>query len=502
MNNICRATAVFGVSLALFTAACMASDPEASPPASTDSSIGDDASTNGVQLDVSPTSTESSSRSNWYGIVANVDAPMEQRIDAAIQGIEQDTCFRDREVEDALNKCDWDTFDLHSDYVDDSYKDEEAILIIDNFWWNPGFLRYRHRILGYYKVVRGGFEEVEEERREWKLPTTLGKILTGFASYSVGSAAELEPLYPSITTTYSDDVRLSPGHGDVIGTVLLDRVPNHPVVFLTDYYNLHVNKQNPNLFCETHLKEDGSVDVAELRNIAEDLAGDLSDLINDHNIHFINMSWGFTSETIREQWRNTCDTQVPSGTVINAILGAYQPIFDVLFDTPGVFTAHASATYSNPEDAPFDVAREDFPNRLRIGVFDYLGTNIPAYGTASVPEGSRPYPTDESNADIYINAGCSFYDCRETGFLGGPLVYGIGDDIPIMQPFTSYVTPIALARVVQLRGTVQFRHRSMSDVLIEDIISEVSPLRCGQYRNQLCRYLDPLWHDQFEAPIP
>lgn len=445
-------------------------------------------------LDAPPSAPDAApiNAGTWRMIMRNPGEPLQRRIDAALTGIDLDTCFLNG---DDVSACAWDTYTAGASHVDPAFEEREAVLVVDVLGPAVEMLRYRNRILGFYEVLGDG--TLGSVPLEWELPEVFGDILTGFASSPPVPADALAPLQPYLQEVYGPSVPVFSTHGLAVFNILADLIPQNPIVFL-DNNLLTFHQAIPEVVCAVEDVDD----VDALREHSERFAQDLRALFVTHNVRFVNASWGFTIETIRGPWNRVCGTEPPETEVLLAILEAYRPIFDALFNTEGVFTAHASLASPEDEHYPFDQPSPEFPNRLRVGVFQHPGTGVPSEGLIEVPMEWFPLPGDTNDADVWVNSGCDYFvGCREQRPLRLTPQYGMGRvDFPLAQ--SSFINPVLLGAFVYFRN--QLLMEDMDNVLIRDIIDMLVP-ECAFGITTYCRYIDPLLHEQidgFHGPLP
>ncbi len=429
---------------------------------------------------------------NWRDILRDPSELLQRRIDAAFVGINTDTCFLDSED---VSNCARDTFAAGPAYVDAVFDQREAVLITDFLAPSVEMLRYRNRVLGFYTVQGDG--TIDSTPMSWELPQVFGEIVTGFASAPAIPSESFDELLPRLQEVYGQSVPVVGTHGLAVFNIIADLIPQTPIVFL-DINRLTFHQSIPDVVCAIG-EQGGEVDVEPLRAHAQRFAQDLRALFAAHQIRFINASWGYTIETVRGPWSRVCGSEPPSDDVLRQILAAYQPIFDALFNTEGVFAAHASLASPSAADAPFDQYDPiGFPNRLRVGVFQYPGVDVPPEGQTTVPGEWFPEPNADY-ADVWVNSGCDYFmGCREQRPLSLTLQYGMGrSDFALAQ--SSFVSPILLGMFVHFRN--QMLAETMDDSLIEDLIDTVIP-ECAFGLNTDCRYIDPLLHGQLDRYAP
>jgi hypothetical protein len=424
---------------------------------------------------------------NWQAIVSNATGPLQSRIDAAIFGIEHDRCGS---AGGASAGCTTGTYALDASHVDPAFVGREAVLIADVLEPTVEMLRYRNRILGFYRVLGDG--TLDALTPTWRLPEVFGDVVTGFSSTPAVPAAALSALQPRLLQAYGQSVPTAGTHGLVVFGALVDLVPDNPIVLL-DIDRLTFHQSLPGVVCEIGASE-SPVDVRPLLAQSERFAQGIRALFATHNVHFVNASWGYTIETVRGPWRQVCGVEPPPDDVLLAILGAYRPVFDALFNTEGVFAAHAALASAVDAHSPYDQDSPEFPNRLRVGVFQHPGVEVPERGRADAPASWLPEP-GAGEADVWVNEACAPHaGCRARHPLSIASQYGMGQ---VAFPFaeSSFVAPVLLGAFVYARH--QRPGEGMSNDLIDDLVGTLIP-PCGPNLSP-CRYIDPLLHEQADG---
>ncbi|WP_375767340.1 hypothetical protein NR798_37530 [Archangium gephyra] len=416
------------------------------------------------------------------------DPALTQRIEAAQAEIQADTCFREQQD---VSGCDWGDFPLDPNQFAMTENTGEAILVVDNFPELPPLaIRYKNRLKGFFRAQEGG--TISAVPSSWHVPTTLYRILSGFASPDFIPAEALRPLRAPLDETYGFLASDNTGHGSFVFSVLIEANPQQPVLVLDV---LLMPRFAPAEFCDAS----GSAEsIARLREKTQHVAGELRRLMSEHNVRFVNVSSGETLASVRSQWTTYCGgAPLPGDEVMRAKLGAYSPIYDALFNTPGVFAAHASIDASNPLDYPYDQPSEAYPNRLRTGYFNALESGLDAEGRGDHSSLSGwPAP---HNVDIYLNSGV--LPQRPFPYNRTPLlqVDGFGVDIqPITRATTSWLTPLTLSRFINARYA-SFTGHELTNELITTLRGVLVPDGCHDVPGGRCLYQDPLKHGQTEA---
>jgi len=413
-----------------------------------------------------------------------LDPELQKRVDDAVKNIESDTCF----TQDDISQCQWADYEVGPAQVNMAKSTGEAILVIDSLGagFFPGLVRYRNRILGYYHV---NGDNVEAQTLSVHLPKRLGDVLVSFAGPEFIPASALSSIARATGPFYHKLNLLFPGHGGIVFGHLVDLVPEQPLVLLDNTQFSDI----PREVCQGIDNE--TLRAATAHKAA--LAASLKQVMRDHNVRFINASFGDTAATLAAQWSTQCGGAVPNAEQLQQLLHAYDPLYDLLFNSEGIIAAHASANLGNPADFPFDQANAQFPNQVRIGFISSLASGLDAAGRGS-PHIAEQFPVD-GDADVYLNWGCEV-----TG--GPPLcadphyqlteTYGLTTTtVPLMS--SSYIDPLALARLVNLRYA-NHPGEPMSNTLIQVLKQELTPPLCGVDGTQPCVYQDPVVHQQLE----
>jgi len=406
---------------------------------------------------------------------------LQQRIDEAARSIQSDTCF----AQEDTSSCQWADYEVGPAEFNMARSSGEAILVIDDFGAGlfPELVRYRNRILGFYQV---GNDSVDGQVLSVHLPKRLGDALVSFAGPELIPARALTALVAPIEDAYGKLNLFYAGHGGVVFGHLIELVPEQPLVLLA----LAQLFDFPPALCQDR----GSEMVAAATAHFGAVAASLKQVMAAHNVRFINASFGSTAATLAADWSRICHNAAPAGEELQHLLHIYDPIFDLLFNSEGVMTAHAAANLGSPADFPFDQVSAAYPNRLRVGFFSSLSSGLDEAGRGTVSK-MEQFPAD-GNADVYLNWECETLGaCAERHYeMVGP--FGLGRfNVPVMS--SSYINPLALARMVDLRYA-NHSGEPMDDTLIKTLEQEMIPSLCGGDGIAPCVYQDPIAHRQLE----
>jgi len=430
----------------------------------------------------------SSAESGAAGVAGDAMVPdnLEQRIDAAVESIRADTCF----AGDDTSLCEWADYDVAPARFDMAKSTGEAVLVIDDFGagFNPGLVRYRNRLRGVYRVAG---DELKTQAISAHLPKRLGDALVSFAGPEFIAASSLARVGTEANATYRKLNLLYYGHGGLIFGHLVELVPEAPLVLLELAELLAL----PPSVCAGI--NDATLAAATSHFAA--VAQSLKQIMTDEHVHFINASFGSTVPNLAIDWARTCASATPNTDDLRRMLHMYDPIYDVLFDTDGVITAHAAADLGDPADYPFDQLSASFPNRVRVGFISSRDSGLDELGRGVLQQ-TQQLP-GSGDADVYVNWRCeaqggSIPLCAEPHYeFAGP--YGLGTGtVPIMS--TSYVNPLAVARLANLRYG-RHRNEPMTNALVQTLRRELTPPVCGTSAAEPCRNQDPFVHRQLES---
>ena len=406
---------------------------------------------------------------------------LQGRIDDAIQSIRSDTCF----AQEDTSRCEWADYEVGPATFNMAKSTGEAILMVDVFGegFFPALLRYRNRLLGFYEVSG---DSVAARVLSVHVPRRLGDALVSFAGPELIPARSLAPLLAPIETAYGNVDLLYYGHGGVVFSHLIELVPEQPLVLLdlTKLFDF------PAALCQG---ADGPA-TAVARAHFDAIAASLRQVILDQNVRFINASFGSTASTLAADWVRICGSPAPSGEPLQRLLHIYDPIYDLLFNSEGVITAHAATNLGSAGDFPFDQVSARYPNRVRVGFFSSLRSGLDEWGRGEVSKVDQ-FPVD-GDADVYVNWGCeTLGPCADPHYeLVGP--FGLGSAAPSVMT-SSYVNPLGLARLINLRYA-NHPGEPMNDALVRSLEREMIPSLCGAGGTAACVYQDPITHRQLE----
>lgn len=336
---------------------------------------------------------------------------------------------------------------------DFDWKYKQTVLLIDSAD-SSSMTRYKNRIRMRLKTDETG--NYVEESISYKLPKflvhtfeTLGKSFTPSSDYSKYNDT-FNDKFPNVWFEFPVD------HGNSILDILAEYNPESAFV-LARYI------QPPaELLCNRNW--DG------LKNYYSNGAESLKNTINNLNIAYINLSAGETRATAREHWGNLCKGGSMNYQDEANFLESVNEYFQKLANIDGVILAQAGASGNvNKDSAPIDCNAEDYKNRIRIGAFSNIDLEVGS-GLA-LNKGKKYLKSLEYSAenclDIWINSGIS----PNFPFKAGPnpveVLSGIGM-VSIPYWATSYATPVALSKIINLKE-VYYPNHGLTNKVIEKI---------------------------------
>ncbi|WP_075098038.1 hypothetical protein [Sandaracinus amylolyticus] len=400
----------------------------------------------------------------------------------------EDTCFRDAED---TSGCAWVAHEYDpAELAPEMGSSDEAILLVDSLpRLTTAMFRYRARLRGYHRVGPDG--TIAPAAHTWRLPAALHETLESLRRpYSV-PAAWLEPVADALYESYGSILLDDVGHGGFVFATLAEPTSRHPIVLLD---GLDFTDFAPELFCAP--ASDTTV-TARLEARTRVVAASLRALIRTSGVRYVSYSAGWSLPVMRTTWDAFCSGEPPSDAVMRERLATFAPIAEVLFATEGVIAAHAGDASENSLDFPFDQRSDVYPNRVRVGFFTALDSGLDALGRGASSElEAWPGPT---SADVWLNSGVLRE--RPFPFNDTPLetIDGFGTSVaPVTSTTTSWITPLALARLIHLRESAH-AGAPFDDALVRALLDELTPAACGPGGDERCRFQDPLRHRQIEA---
>lgn len=371
-------------------------------------------------------------------------SPVEMTVSEALKYIVADRCF---DTADDVNTCEWRDFWPKPFQVKKRRKGHSTVLIVDSFDPSAGWLRLGSRTRGLYEFSKSEPKILERSIGSFRLPRRLGEILLAFDRTPFVGSINLQPLLNPVTELYLPHVRMPRDHGNLVLQILENVMPNSPLIFLqTENLSAFELLGGEICSCSSLSTSTSKTTLKKFQGHMNGIGQEIRSFLAAHEVGFVNASWGITRTSVRDAWQAKCKTRLPPTEVLDAIVDLHHPIVSALFNTPGVVAAHAAQDLAPGDYAPFDVRHNVlYPNRIRFGGFALFGESIPSTGSDSVPAPDQ-FPSQNKDADVFINVGCSPDECRPNGFAWVTHGIGLGGE-PLKIHLTSFITPVGLANI-------------------------------------------------------
>ncbi len=376
---------------------------------------------------------------------------------------------------------------------------DQTILVLDTDGMD--FLAtqtYRHRIKSYWHYTRLG--QLEPHDAAVKVPDFIPDLYQrlrqfhqsgsehGFmpAQWLLPLQTEMQRLARGFTQPYA-------GHGSIALSYLAEHNPQAElvVVKLPEFATLFQDE-----FC----RADIPALTAKISALSEQF---YQTLILGQDVEFLNMSAGYEREGIRIAAQR-CAIPPPASQYA-ALLQAYQPFYQMLFNSPKLLAVQAGVVNNDPNRFPLDQAV--LPHRIRAGFYN-TGLTSSGLSAQGVPTAMSPaLPADQQNSlavlDVLINFAydAASLPCQtQTSAYRIPAASGFGYGA-LCDEQTSWAAPAVLSRLIHLRQS-QFAAAAWSDQLIGQLKQALTPSLCtaaGNASPVACKLQDPLLHRQHEV---
>ena len=378
-------------------------------------------------------------------------------------------------------------------------KTDQTILVLDE--WGMDFvsmLSYRHRLKSYWHYNSQG--QLEARDTAITVPTFVPELYQRLRQFhQAGSAdgfvpaawltefnTEISRLAKSVSQPYF-------GHGGIVLSYLAEHNPQAELVavHLPDFALLFRDE-----FC--------SANIPALTNKISVLSEQFyQTLILGQDVEFLNMSAGYDLDMIQKR-AQSCP-QPPAATLYADLLNAYQPFYQMLFNSPKLLSVQAGVLNNNPVRFPLDQAA--LPHRIRAAAFN-TGLQPSGLNPQGVPAVAAPVLADFlqnswSVLDVLVNFS---YDDSQLPCAAKPYSYHRASSLgfgysAFCQDHPSWAAPVVVSRLIHLRQS-QFAAAAWSDQLITQLKQALTPPLCtaaGNASPVACKLQDPLLHRQHEV---
>lgn len=390
--------------------------------------------------------------------------------------------------------------------VNAKLRPDQTILLADSGLAHPSVLRYRSRVLAFYRLneASGRFEASDPlipETPRWG--AELLRAIDGFQYRYTDAAgapaqrpvfvpapwlAELRPLlreHRDFASAYRAQ------HGLPVLGHLAEHNPEAGFVMVDQIFGPFL-KAHRTAFC--------AKDAQGLEQAADRMAGSLRELMQSHGVDYVNLSAGADRESLAEAWTQQKCEGSASAAELDRLVLAFRPVYGALFESPGVLGVQAAGVLMSPQSHGLDVLA--LRNRVRVSSFQADRTALPADG---VTGGQRPLvredlAQDRSWVDVFVNGGQIGLDFPPEHGSSPPLyangLYSMSMG-PLSSASTSYSAPLVLSRLIQLKQR-RAPDAALDDALIQRLRQDLTPSGCSWAPEDagVCKLQDPSWHRQ------
>lgn len=387
---------------------------------------------------------------------------------------------------------------------------DQTILLIDNGITHAATLRYRSRMLAYYRLSESSglvepYDPVIASTPRWGVE--LLRAIDGFQYRDAAGqtrpshvpAAWLEPLRPLLKGARDFAALDRIPHGNMVLSQLVEASPQAGFVVLDPFPFQSLLKAQRASVC--------AKDAASLEQAAQRAAQSLGLVMQRHGVDYVNMSGGWFAEDMAITWAalNCGGSLLPEEA--SRLMLALRPLFAQLFESPTVLGVQSAGGAMSPLTHPLDVL--DLPQRLRVGYYHPLqAAPLPADGVvgAQRPAVDEPSAADRRWIDVFVGTGMTRPGFRPEFNTAPPLrtdsVYGLGL-WPVDSSTTSWSAPQALNRLIHLKqqlAPTMAPEAPLDAALIQRMKTALTPMGCSWAPEDggRCKLQDPAWHRQQE----
>ncbi len=387
---------------------------------------------------------------------------------------------------------------------------DQTVLLIDEGPFFSAMLRYRSRMLAYYRVNEStGLVEPHDpviaQAPRWGVE--LLRAIDGFQYRdSAGQqrpsfvpADWLRPLAPLVGVRSFVGPEWSGFHGASVLSMVVEASPQAGFVLLDPFPFEAVLKANRSSAC--------AKDRAALEQGVQRTAQSLQAVLQRHGVDYVNLSGGVDVPNLIRMWdRLGCGSALSSDEA-RALMLAYRPLFAALFESPTVLGVQAAGQHMAPHNAPLDMLA--LSHRVRVQYFNARATRLSADGVtgAQRPAVHEPWAHDRAWVDVFLNTGLLSDDLplqiNERPPLKADNHFGLrlGPSGDVVAP--SFAAPQALNRLIHLKqqlAPTMAPEASLDAALIQRMKDALTPPGCSWAPEDggRCKLQDPAWHRQQE----
>lgn len=391
---------------------------------------------------------------------------------------------------------------------------DQTILLIDSGMAHAATLRYRARILAYYRVNEGsGLLEAHDPVIK-STPRWGAELLRGIDAFEYREpggqtrpshvpAAWLEPLRPLLKGARDFAAVDRIPHGNMVLSQLLEASPQAGFVLL-----------DPSPIAALFASQRSQVcarDAAALAQGAQRLADSVRAMMLRHGVDYVNFSDGLDAEFMQAHWARLSCAGTLAPEEARQLMLALQPLFGALFETPSVLGVQSAGSWRSgtmsPLTHPLDVL--ELRHRVRTSYYHPLqSAPLPADGATGGqrPAVEEPTAGDRAWIDVFVSTGMSQASFPPQFNSAPPLrtdsVYGLGL-WPVDSAATSWSAPQTLNRLIHLKSELApslGAEAPLDAALIQRMRQALTPTACSWAPEDggRCKLQDPAWHRQQE----
>ncbi len=342
----------------------------------------------------------------------------------------------------------------------------QRILILENFFVpDSAMLRYRNRVLGFYKLEEDApkYKEYFPDTEVYEPFDEIAEFLSQLPYHVPAADLSSERLREN---GFSKLVKHQPflSHGVPIFEWLADLVPEAQFVIA----DLPTSPFSLELFCHFDEKET----MRKMRTKVSRAMIQVLQLIETHDINYVNISEAPSPEALERNYGMFC--RGPKNKSYFAIddeaknnfLNMQAFVFRKLSEIPTITVfqslPNTDQTIYLPDNKRHDLVAADYDNFVRVGYFASAEAKFGVKGAFDARLLSRPQLNQFFCASTYVNSGVTegspaSIDEPEPQKISEHALYyrylGFDSDRVIRVMATSWATPLALAHAIYLKNT-------------------------------------------------
>ncbi len=386
---------------------------------------------------------------------------------------------------------------------------DQTILLIDGGLAHAATLRYRARMLGYYRVSDStGLVEPHDP----VIPATprwgaaLLRALDGFQYRDAAGqqrpahvpAAWLSELQPFLRGPRDFAMLDRVAHGNLVLAQMVEASPQAGFVVLDPI--------PINALLRAHRPAVCAKDWVALEQGVQRMAQSLRAVMQTHGVDYVNLSGGLDSSNLPDSWAPLgCDSAL-TATDAQGLMLAFRPLYATLFNAPDVLGVQAAGVVLSPASHPLETM--PLSHRVLVSFFHPGATQLPADGVtgAQRPAVLEPNADDRRWVDVFLSTGMQDGNFPPVVNTAPPLitdaVYGLGLG-PLSHATTSWSAPQAVNRLIHLKRQLapdMAPELPLDAALIQRMKSALTPMGCTWAAEDggRCKLQDPAWHRQQE----